>query len=293
MNTKRSLSPAVFFNSKFTATISISLVLFLLGLVLLIVLLANNLSEYVKENLAFNIVLADHIQPEEVSALQNKLEKTAFVKAINYISKEDAAIQVENELGLNPETFLGYNPLPSLLEVRLRANYADPDSIPLIEQHIRGLSSDISSIEYRQDIIQLVTENLAKVGLIVGVIAIILICITFALITNTIRLMIYSKRFLIHTMKLVGATSGFIRRPFIWSNIFSGIIGACIACGLLAWLLYYAKSDLFGTTEIVTMETLYIVFGSVFALGILISWIATFKAVNKYIEMDGDDLFYM
>lgn len=293
MNTRRSLSPAVFFNSKFTATISISLVLFLLGLILLMALLANNLSEYVRENISFNIVLNESTPSGEISSLQQRLEKTAFVKATNYISKEEAARQMESELGLNPETFLGYNPLPSLLEVRLHANYTSPDSIPLVEQHIRGLSTDIKSIEYRQDIINLVNENLAKAGLIVGVVALILIFITFALINNTIRLMIYSKRFLIHTMKLVGATPGFIRGPFIRSNIALGLIAACIACGLLAWMLFYAKSNLFETTEIFPLETLYIVFGSVFVLGIIITWIATFRAVNKYIRVDGDDLFYM
>jgi len=293
MKQKRSLSSVSFINSKLTATISISLVLFLLGLIILLSLFAKNLSDYVLENLSFDIVLSENMKADQIDRLQKQLEVRSFAKSVEYISKEDAAIQLEEELGQNPEEFLGFNPLPALLVVHLNADYAQADSISVIEQQIKGLSADIKGIEYQEELINLVNNNLAKVGVVLFGIAALLMVISFALINNTIRLMVYSKRFLIHTMKLVGATNGFIRKPFIKSNIALGIIAAFIAMVLLIWFLFYFIEGVNEISGMISWESMGLVFVSTLILGVLISWVATYFAVNKYLHMRGDELYYL
>jgi cell division transport system permease protein len=293
MKNKRAISSVTFINSKVTATISVSLALFLLGLIILLFVFASNLSTYVKESLSFDIVLSDDAKTPQVNRLLGQLKTAPFVKSSEFISKEEAAKQLTAYIGENPEEFLGFNPLSAMIVVHLNAQYANVDSIAKIENKIKGFSPDIKSIEYREELMQLVNENLAKIGVILLGLAIFLLFISFALINNTIRLTIYSKRFLIHTMKLVGATAGFIRKPFILGNIFSGVIAAIIANCLLVWLLSFVTNDLAGVSELINLSALAIVFGCVLVLGICISVTATFFAVNKYIRMDGDDLFYI
>jgi len=293
MKNKRTVSPATFINSRVTATISISLVLFLLGLIILLTLLAKNLSSYIKESLSFDIVLSDNIKEAEVNRIIKKLEATDFVKSTEYISKEVAAKQLEADIGQNPEEFLGFNPLPGLIAVRLHSEHTNPEKFPDLANQIKKISSDISSIEYRKEFMTLVNDNFRKISIILTGLALLLLIISFALINNTIRLTVYSKRFLIHTMKLVGATAGFIRKPFIRTQIFSGIVAAVFAIALLFWGLIYISKDINEIWNVVDMKSLFIVAGSVFVLGILISLSATYFAVNRYLRMEGDDLFFI
>lgn len=292
MKSRKKITPAAFYNSRITAIISISLVLFLLGLVVLLSLFANNFSTYVKENLSFDIVLNDDMSAEQVKKLQNTLHAASYVKSVKFISKEDAASQLEKDLGQSPEELLGFNPLPAMLEVRLNSEYATTDSIAVIEKNVRNMSANIQEVQYRKDLIQMVNENMKRIGLIILGMAILLLIISYALINNTIRLMIYSKRFLIHTMKLVGATNGFITKPFVRSNILSGIIAAFIAIGLIIWLLYYIAKDVIDFTQLIDTNSLLIVFASVLVFGVLISVVATWMAVNKYLRMRVDDMYY-
>ena len=293
MKKKRAISSATFINSRVTATISISLVLFLLGLIILLTLLAKNLTSYVKESLSFDVVLSDNISDEEVSRILKKLESTDFVKSAEYVSKEAAAKQLEADIGQNPEEFLGFNPLPGLIVVRLHSEFTHPEDFPKIESQMKEISPDISHIEYRKELMTMVNDNFQKISIILLSIAVLLLIISFALINNTIRLMIYSNRFLIHTMKLVGATSGFIRLPFIKSQILSGVIAAIIALILLFWGGYYVSKDLIEIRELLDRGSLLFIAGSVLILGILISLSATYFAVNRYLRMEGDDMFFV
>ncbi|MDR3341062.1 MAG: permease-like cell division protein FtsX [Candidatus Symbiothrix sp.] len=293
MKNKRTISATTFFSSRVTATISISLVLFLLGLIILLTLFAGNLSSYVKERFSFDIILNEEVKNAQVADLIKKLEKTVFVKSTEYISKADAAKQLEEDMGQNLEDFLGFNPLPAMIVVHLNSKYANTDSLFVVESQIKGFSTNIKDIAYRKELMEMVNDNLRNAGIILLGLMTFLLIISFALINNTIRLTVYSKRFLIHTMKLVGATAGFIRKPFIRAQVIAGIIAAIIANGLLFWLLYYIAKDLGNLSELVNANTLYIVFGCVFVLGILISMAATFFAVNKYIRMDEGDLYYI
>ena len=292
MAENKKVSSVSFFNSRLTSVISISLVRFLLGPILLIGMLGNKLSVYVKENLSFSIVLKDNQKETEIKKMQKSLDALPFIKSTEYISKEQAAKELEEELGENPETFLGFNPLQASIEVKLHSEYANPDSLQVIEKKIRNYTS-VSELLYRKDMMEIVHNNMKRLGLILLTLAAVLMIISFVLISNTIRLLIYSKRFLIHTMKLVGATSGFIRRPFVKYNIVSGIFASILAILMLTGALYYLQNELKGFIQILDMQTLLLVYVAVFALGIVLSVIATIFAVNKYLRMGVDKLYYI
>lgn len=277
-------------HSRLTSIMSIALVLFLLGLILLIGVLGKELSAYVKENISFSIVLKDAISTTEIKKMQKQLDALPYIKSTTYISKEQAAKELEEELGENPETFLGFNPLQASIEVKLHSEYANPDSLQHIEKAIKNYTT-VSDLLYRKDMMQMVNENVKQVSLILLTLAVILMAISFVLISNTIRLLIYSKRFLIHTMKLVGATAGFIRRPFIWYNLVSGFFASILAILMLTGALYYLQNELDGFIRLLDFQTLLFVFTGVLVMGILLSTIATVFAVNKYLRMNVDKLY--
>ena len=279
-------------HSRLTSIMSIALVLFLWGLILLIGVLGKELSAYVKENISFSIVLKDALSTTEIKKMQKQLDALPYIKSTTYISKEQAAKELEEELGENPETFLGFNPLQASIEVKLHSEYANPDSLQHIEKAIKNYTT-VSDLLYRKDMMQMVNENVKQVSLILLTLAVILMAISFVLISNTIRLLIYSKRFLIHTMKLVGATAGFIRRPFIWYNLVSGFFASILAILMLTGALYYLQNELSGFVSLLDMRTLLCVYAAVFGLGVVLSVIATIFAVNKYLRMEGDRLYYI
>ena len=277
-------------HSRLTSIMSIALVLFLLGLILLIGVLGKELSAYVKENISFSIVLKDALSTTEIKKMQKQLDALPYIKSTTYISKEQAAKELEEELGENPETFLGFNPLQASIEVKLHSEYANPDSLQHIEKAIKNYTT-VSDLLYRKDMMQMVNENVKQVSLILLTLAVILMAISFVLISNTIRLLIYSKRFLIHTMKLVGATAGFIRRPFIWYNLVSGFFASILAILMLTGALYYLQNELDGFIRLLDFRTLFFVFAGVLVMGILLSTVATVFAVNKYLRMNVDKLY--
>ena len=254
MNNKASFSKRIsFLNARMTSTLSVSLVLFILGIMVLMGFLATNLSRHVKE---------------------------------------DALKEVMIELGENPEDVLGVNPLQSSIEVKLKADYANTDSLAVIEKNLRG-QVIVSDILYQKDLIQSVNDNMSRIGLVLLALAIVLMLISFALISNTIRLGAYSKRFLIHTMKLVGATPAFIRRPFIVSNVINGIVASVIAMLLLSGCIYYLMSEMENFTTLLSVPMMVLVFLSVLILGIILTAVSAYWAVNRYIRMDRDDLYYI
>jgi cell division transport system permease protein len=293
MKQKKKNFTVTFLNSKITAAISIALVLFLLGLIIFSSLFANNLSNYIKESLSFDIVLQDGTSKNQIKKLQNTLEAGAFSKSVTYISKKEALKQLSEDLGQNPEEFLGFNPLPDMITVHLNAEYASVDSLAIIRKTIAGFENSIKETEYREDTLHVIGENVAKLNLMLLIIAAILLLISVALINNTIRLMVYSQRFLIHTMQLVGAKKWFIQRPFIVSNLVIGIIAALIANGLIYWLVRYLTNNIPNLSALYNKELLLIVFGCVLVLGIVISSVATFFAVHKFIRADVEGLYKM
>ena len=257
MSESKSGRHITFFNARLTSTISISLVLFILGIVVLMGILATRLSMYVKENMGFSIVLKENVKESQVKKLQKKLDIAPYVRATQYISKEDALKELEVELGENPKDLLGFNPLQASIEVKLRSDYAHPDSLVWIEKGLRKGTVAIDDIVYQKDLIQLVNDNIRRISFMLLGLAVVLMLISFALISNTIRLGAYSKRFIIHTMKLVGATPAFIRKPFIISNIINGIIGAFIAMALLSGCVYYLLTEFDNLYTLIDISSLF------------------------------------
>lgn len=275
-----------------TSSISTMLVLLLLGLVVFFVLSANNLSVYVRENINFSILISDDMPESEILTMQKELNKEPFVKQSSYISKQQALREQSIAMGTDPEDFLGYNPFTASIEVKLNSAYANSDSIAKIERKIKK-NTNIQEILYQKDLIDSVNNNIRNISIVLLCLAGLLTFISFALINNTIRLTIYSKRFLIHTMKLVGASWGFIRKPFLIRNIWIGVISAFAADAILlggANTLVNYEPELI---SIVTPEVMLIVSASVFLFGIIITFLCAYLSINRYLRMKASTLYYI
>ncbi len=294
MSNKSSFGKQIsFLSARVTSTISVSLVLFILGVMTLMGLLMNSLSHQIKENISFTLVLSESVKDSvQVKQLCKTIERADYAKSVRFISKEEALEEVMLELGENPEEVLGYNPLSASIEVKLKADYANADSLMLIEQKL-SKDPSVKEVEYRKKLVQSINDNMGSIGLVLLLVAIVFMFISFALISNTIRLSVYSQRFLIHTMKLVGATSGFIRRPFIISNIINGIVAAVIAMVLLLMCVYYFISEMAAIATLITFSTLLIVFAIMFALGIILTAVSAYWAVTRFISKNRDELYYI
>jgi cell division transport system permease protein len=277
--------------SYFTTIVSISLVLFMLGLLGLIILHSKKLSDYVKENIGFSIIIKENVKEAGIIQLQKILDATPYVKSTHYITKEEAGKEFAKELGEDFTSFLGYNPLLPTIEVRFRAEYANNDSLTIIKDKILA-NSNVKEVWYQESLVDLVNKNVRKIGFILLGFSGLLLIIAIALINNTIRLSVYSKRFIIRSMQLVGATRRFISRPFIMKGILQGIIGAFIAIGLLIGIIYISQREM---PELVTLQELDLflsLFGIVILLGVLITWLSNYFAVRKYIKIKSDNLYY-
>ena len=282
-----------FFNMQFiTSSISIMLVLLLLGMVVFFVLSANNLSTYVRENISFTVLISDDMKEPEVLKFQKKLNEKVYVKESVYISKEKALQEQTEAMGTDPAEFLGYNPFTASIEIKLNAAYANSDSIAWIEKEITS-NKKVMEVSYPQDLLDSVNRNIRKVSMFLLGLAALLTLISFALINNTIRLAIYSKRFLIHTMKLVGASWGFIRRPFLLRNIWIGAISGVMADAVLMGMAYMLVKYEPQLIEIMTPASLLVVMVSVFIFGLAITSLCAYISINKYLRMKASALYYI
>lgn len=282
-----------YFDMQFiTSSISTTLVLLLLGLVVFFVLGAHNLSIYVRENINFSVLISDDMKEADILKLQKKLDKEPFVKQTEYISKKQALKEQSEAMGTDPEEFLGYNPFTASIEIKLHSDYANSDSIAKIEKMIKK-NTNIQDVLYQRELIDLVNDNIRNISLVLLALAVVLALISFALINNTIRLAIYSKRFLIHTMKLVGASWGFIRRPFlrrnIWSGVLAGIMADAILMGTAYWLVSYEPELI----RVITPEVMLLVSGSVLIFGVVITFLCAYLSINKYLRMKASTLYYI
>jgi len=278
-------------SSYITSIISISLVLFLLGMLGLLVLSTKRLSDYVKENIGFSVILKENVKEVDIILLQKSLDASEYVKSTKYITKEEAAKDLQKDLGEDFVEFLGFNPLLASIEVKLYANYANEDSIKVIEQDFTKYEL-IKEVFYQKSLVSLVNENIQKISLIILVFSGLLFLVAITLINSTIRLSVYSKRFIINTMQLVGATRGFIRRPFLYKSAGNGILASFIAIGLLAGILYLAQQEFKEIISFKDIEKISVLFLGVLLVGIIINWISTFLAVSKYLKMKVDKLYY-
>jgi cell division transport system permease protein len=270
--------------------ISISLVLFMLGVLGIILLNAKKISDHVKENIGFSLYLKDGLSENDISRLQQVLEAKEYTNRIQYINKEEAAEIMKKELGEDFVEFLDFNPLPGSVDLYLNAEYAEEGKAKIIETELKRLPA-VKMVDYQMDLIAAVNKNVKKIGLVLFGFSVLLLIVVIALINNTIRLAIYSKRFLIKTMQLVGATGGFIRRPFVARGVLNGLISGVIAIGLLSGVMYSIKINLPEFFELQNFNLYGILFGLVVLLGILISWVSTSLAVSKFLRMQSGDLY--
>ncbi len=275
-----------------TPAISTTLVLLLLGTIVFFVLTAHNLSNYVKENINISILISDELDSKQIASLQKEFGKTDYVKSIDYISKEQALIDATTDMGTDPEEFLGYNPFTASFEVKLKAEHATPEEVDKIVSEVKKHPSVVDVI-YQKDLIKSVNRNLQKVSIVLLIFAILFTYISFVLINNTVRLSIFSKRFIINTMKLVGAKWSFIRRPFLANGFTLGIISAIIADALLYAGYVWAQKYEQDLNLVVNDEVLIIVGASVLVFGLLITFLCTYISVQKYLKMSTNKLYYV
>ena len=293
MKNKNKNNSVSYFDMQFiTSSISTTLVLLLLGLVVFFVLGAHNLSIYVRENINFSVLISDDMKEADILKLQKKLDKEPFVKATEYISKKQALREQTEAMGTDPQEFLGYNPFTASIEVKLHSDYANSDSIVKIEKKIKK-NTNIQEVLYQKDLIDAVNDNIRNISLMLLGLAVILTFISFALINNTIRLTIYSKRFLIHTMKLVGASWSFIRRPFLRRNFWIGVLSAVIADAVLWGAAYWLVSYEPELIRVITPDVMLLVSVSVLIFGVLITWLCALLSINKYLKMKAGTLYYI
>ena len=281
------------FNMQFiTSSISTTLVLLLLGMVVFFVLSANNLSNYVRENISFTILISDDMKEAEALKLQSTMAEKNYVRKSIYISKEQALKEQTEAMGTDPAEFLGYNPFTASIEIKLKAAYAHTDSIAWIEKEILT-NKKVMEISYPENLLDSVNRNIQRLSLFLIGLASLLTLISFALINNTIRLAVYSKRFLIHTMKLVGASWGFIRRPFLLRNLWIGMLAAAIADAILLASAYTLVNYEPQLIDIITPSTLLTVMMTVFVFGVTITSMCAYFSINKYLRMKASTLYYI
>lgn len=293
MSGKRRINSSSSFSAEVTTTISISLVLFLLGLTVFVVVMGREISSFIKENLSITIELSDNQSDKDaVSKLQKQLNESPYIKTITFISKEDIKKELIEELGGDPEEIIGYTPASNYFDINLKSEYANPDSIKVVAATLKD-QKIIKNFIYSEESMQMINSNLSKIGFGLSILALILMAISFTLIRNTIRLNIYSKRFLINTMQLVGATDKFIRKPFVIKGVSCGIIGAIIANIGITALIYGISKEFPEITQIVDTRSLLILYAIVLILGISLTYLATRFAVNRYLKMETNNLYYI
>lgn len=273
-----------------TTLMSITMVLFVLGALGTIILHAQKVSEYVRENIGFTITMNNDVDEMEVIRFKKRLEIRDFVKHAKHTSVEEAAEELKQELGEDFIGFLGYNPLSPTIDVRLHAAYARSDSLKKIEQNLMR-NSAVKEVNYQESMVQTINDNIEKLSIILLIFSVLLMLIAFALINNTIRLAVYSRRFIIRTMQLVGATQGFIRRPFLKQGLFYGFFGALITILVMGALIYLAQNRIPEILDLSNIDVYGIIAGGVFVAGLLISWISTYFAVRKYLNIKNDKLY--
>ncbi len=288
---KEHKSKISYFQSNVTATVSVALVLILIGVTAFLGLSARTMSHDLKENMGFSIVLDAEASDADVSALNSLFKTAPYVAKVEYISKEEALAQWKDDTGEDLVETFGVNPLSAEYQIYVKANYAELGKMKKLQADLKKRPGVEDVVLYETDV-EAANKNISNISIALLVVAALLVFISFALINNTVRLTVYSRRFLIHTMKLVGAKPGFIRKPFVVQNMLNGLIAAVVAC-LVFVGFYFAAQGMVGSLvgTMFTEAEVAIVFAGLAVVGIAISGIAAFFAATKYIHLNYDDLF--
>lgn len=289
---KRSKPSRLFTTQFVTSCISTALVLILLGSIVLFVLSARQLSREMKENINVSMLLDDSLDEQQIKGFKTDIESRHYVKQVDYISKEEALEEECKAMGTNPEEFLDYNPFTASFEVKLVSDFANTDSLKAFSEELVKTGKVVEVI-YPTEFLDSVNKNIRKISIVLLIIAGLFTYISFTLIKNTVQLSIFSKRFTINTMKLVGASWWFIRKPFLKRALLLGVVAAIIADGVIFAGVYLLKRQEPEVSTIVTMQTLLIVGGAVLAFGLIISSLCTYFSLNKYLKMSSNELYHV
>lgn len=289
-NEKKVMSRRIL-NSYLSSVISISLVLLLVGFASLLLVSAGGVSEYFKRNLKVSVVMKTSISDEQAMEVSRRISAIHGVENTAYISKAQGTREMEELLGKDFLSVFEGSPIPASVDVTLRSEYVDSDSLSLFSSQVRKFN-EVEDVVYRESLIEALNSNLAKISMILGVLIILLLFISFVLINNTVRLGVYAKRFTIHTMKLVGATKGFIRAPFLWQAVFQGLFSAIIAISLMLAGLFILKNEFAQLFGALSREQLIIVIGTVVLSGVLICLVSTYFIVGRLVSLPKDELYY-
>jgi cell division transport system permease protein len=279
-----------YFSANITPIISVSLVLLLLGIVAMLGIAANSLTDYVKENIGFDVVMKNDASQQEIDALKQMWTKAPYVASVKYISKEDALQSWEKETGENLMEVIGVNPLSSEFEVRVKPQYVSVDSLNSIEYAL-SQNKSIDSVKMHKDVVEKINSNVNSVVLVLGAVLVLLVIISFVLTNNTVRLAVYSRRFIIYTMKLVGATPGFIRRPFVLTNVVNGLIASLVAMAMLCGLMYYVVEVNYDYANLIEMKHIVMVCVGLMVVGVMMCALAALLAANRFISLNYDELY--
>lgn len=287
---KEKKSKISYFQSNFTSTVSVALVLLLLGIVAFMGILGKTFSDELKENIGFNVVLTEDVKPEQIKALDTQLKNSEYVSRYKYISKEEALESWTKDTGENLVDLFGVNPLSAEFEVYVTPDYADNESLKLVAKSLENIECVDNIVLHELEVAE-ANKNISNMAYILLSVALLLLIISFALINNTVRLTIYSRRFLIHTMKLVGATPNFIRRPFVISNMFNGLIASVVAMVLLIAVYFFLQNVDGALVSSFDVGSIFLVFVGIMVISVLICGVSAFFAADKYIRLNYDDLF--
>lgn len=277
--------------SYLSTVISISLVLLLIGAASLLLVNASRVSDYFKENMQVSVMMKPEVSESEAILLQDKMNEMSFIRSSEFISKEQGTAEMAEMLGADFLSVFETSPIPISIEVTLKADYVSADSLEVVKTALSA-SPLVDEVVYQQSLVDALNQNLSKIETFLGIFMVLLMFISFVLINNTVRLNVFSKRFSIHTMKLVGATRGFIRAPFMVQAVFQGIIAALIAIALLVVGMYFLRQEFVQLFEVFSMDMLLLVMGIVLVSGIVICLVSTFFVVNKLVSLRKDDLYY-
>ncbi|WP_167614442.1 cell division protein FtsX [Maribellus sediminis] len=280
-----------FRNSWITSLVNITLILVLLGMLSFVLINARRLSEYVREQIGLTLVLKDDLKEVEIIRLEKVLSLSNYVKSTRYIDKETAARELSEELGEDFTGFLGQNPLFSSIELKLYAAYTNSDSLKMLEQKFLNYPQ-VEEVYFQKNLATLINENVRKISLLLLIVSGLLTFIFFGLINNTIRLLIYSQRFIINTMQMVGASKSYIRKPFLKRSLWLGGIGGVLANLILLSGIYFYQTELFGNINTTELQIVAVVVITVFTLGFVISLLSTWLVLNKFLRLKFDELFY-
>ena len=274
-----------------SSVISITLVLFLVGVASLLLVNAKSVSDYFKENVQISVLMKQDVSEEDAMDFASSLDSRPYIKGTRFISKAEGTKEMADMLGEDFLNVFETAPIPVSVDVNLKAEYVSPDSLEVVRKEIAG-SPLVEEVVYQQSLVDKLNTNLAKISLVLAVFVALLLFISFVLINNTVRLNVFSKRFTIHTMKLVGATKSFIRGPFLGQSVFQGLFSALLAILMLLGALFIVRKEVSQLFEVFSLDLLLVVLGIVVVSGVVICLVSTYLVVGKLVSLPKDELYY-